>query len=403
MPGGLLQSLLTQLDLHGDLPTIDSRVCRHRPQLADFLPNSTTLQRGSRRHFVSFKKKKEDANDCYCPALGHCVPGFQCPLGEHIDRSKCFHTVTVKYPADTDYLQCLKDKEEDPEKECELKILEEVKIKTGGWFFFGGEGHPVAHKVKGLAKEAGVKEGYELIAIDGNQADWREPGFKAYIKNLKWDPPAGGTPVELTPGDGCKHPPPPPPPKPPPGLPGRFPFSFQEVSQGASEGGEAEEAEEKKIEPCYPNGHSLTFKVSAPVWMFWIGPKTTCQAFRETCCSEGSTREGPEDMFAEACATKQMCKPQESCDQMPGRPGVCKYQVLELKGDYDDQQENEDKEDEAAKDVENEEQQQERKEEEQEAEDEGEEEPIDWGGGEDNQEEHHEDEGGGGKGGGKGR
>ena len=151
---------------------------------------------------------------------------------------------------------------------------------------------------------SGLKAGYELIAIDGNQADWREPGFKAYIKNLKWDPPAGGTlcltnptcqpvelvklrivdcflssfpllmsqlaqpwcffscaggffcmfrrtqhsalgvrPVELTPGDGCKHPPPPPPPKPPPGLPGRFPFSFQEVSQGASEGGEAEAGE----------------------------------------------------------------------------------------------------------------------------------------------------------------
>ena len=23
-------------------------------------------------------------------------------------------------------------------------------------------------------------------------------------------------------------------------------------------------------------GHSLTFKVSAPAWMFWAGPKTTC-------------------------------------------------------------------------------------------------------------------------------
>ena len=58
----------------------------------------------------------------------------------------------------------------------------------------------------------------------------------------------------------------------------------------------------------------------------------------------------------------QMCKPQETCDQMPDRPGICKYQaraaatncesftkpighaqVVELSGDYDEKQENEDK------------------------------------------------------------
>lgn len=321
------------------------------------------------RHSVSFKQDEGsvDTTKCYCPAMGHCVPGFQCPLGEHIDRSKCFSTVTVRYGPDTDYQECLKEKEEEPEKKCELKMLQDIKIGTGGWRYFGGEDHPIVKKVKGVAEAAGVKKGYELISIDGNQADWREKGFKEYVKNLNWDVPPPGQPVECEPGDGCKKPCPPPPP--PPVLPrfgpfGRFPFSFQQLPN-------VEEAPANKT--CYPNGHSLTFKVTTPPWMFWAQTKSTCRAFRETCCAEASTRRKPEDIFAESCATKEMCKPQETCDQMEGRPGICKYQVLELNGDYDDKQENEDKQEEAMKQAEEQEQNQEREEERQEAEDAGEE------------------------------
>ncbi|CAK9009148.1 unnamed protein product [Durusdinium trenchii] len=407
MPGRILSSLLGS----DEPPGFDSHVwqtCR----APHFQPGfEVKLPRHEHWYdFVSFKKKRRgnDMNKCLCPVLGHCVPGFQCPLGEHIDSSKCFKTVSVKYPPDSAYQNCMKNKEEDPTKKCHLKILEDLKIRTGGWMFSGGEDHPIAWKVKGLAKDAGVKRGYELIAIDGNQADWREPGMKAYLKGLNWNTPPRNAAMECEPGDGCKtpivcynKPPPPPPPIPPPlPLPGlgepAAPVSLQQIEAPVQEpgmpasGGPGPPAlgpgppglgpgpaapVEAPLEPpapppvpCYPNGHSLTFKVSAPVWMFFSGPKTTCKPFRETCCSEASTRGKPEDIFVESCASKEMCKPQESCDKMPGRPGICKYQVTELKGDYDEVQENEQKQEEAAAKLEEQEQEQEQQEEEEEGE-----------------------------------
>lgn len=123
---------------------------------------------------------------------------------------------------------------EDPGRPVPMQVFQLVltgsarKVKTGGWFRTGGDDHPIAwkatsegnrfsigglwmksthlshqhqlasvsmalgRKVKGLAKSAGVKRGsrvpcqqreppgYELIAIDGNQADWREDGYKAF-------------------------------------------------------------------------------------------------------------------------------------------------------------------------------------------------------------------------------
>eukprot|EP00434_Breviolum_minutum_P013276 symbB.v1.2.011696.t1/scaffold787.1/size162597/7 len=387
MPGRLLSSLLN-LDAWDNENTFDSHAWQrhHAPIFEPGFQIRPSKPASSHWHeFVSFKKKKRSMNGmtkCLCPVTGHCVPGFQCPLGEHIDSSKCFRTVTVTYPPDAEYQKCLKKKEEDPEKKCKLKILEDLKIKTGGWFFTGGADHPIAWKVKGKAKEAGIKKGlvmarktscdiatgYELIAIDGNSVDWRDPGYKAYVKSLNWNTPPPSGRVECTPGDGCKAPCPlpPPPPLPPPGRGRRFPMAFQQIEAAEAAEAPGMEQPQEPQGPCYPNGHSLTFKVSAPAWMFWAGPKTTCKTFRETCCTEASTREKPEDIFAESCATKEMCKPQETCDQMEGRPGICKYQVLELKGDYDEAQENEDKQEEAAAQAEEQEQQQEQQEEEEE-------------------------------------
>lgn len=371
MPGRLLSSFLNLETEHGD--SFDSHAWqRHHGDIFEpgFLLRPHRSSQISHWHdFVSFKKKGkgnkgDHMNKCLCPVLGHCVPGFQCPMGEHIDRSKCFSTVTVKYPPDPEYQKCLKQKEEEPEKKCKPKILKDLKIKGGGWFVTGGEDHPIAWKVGGTAKAAGIRRGYELIAIDGNAADWREQGYKAYIKSLNWNAPPPNAPFECEPGDSCKPAPClPPPPPPPPTLPfmkgRRFPLAFQAIQTEGPEGPPL---------PCYPNGHSLTFKVTAPAWMFWAGPKTTCKAFRETCCTEASTREKPEDIFAESCATKEMCKPQETCDQMEGRPGICKYQVVELKGDYDDVQENEEKQEEAAAQAEEQEQQQEQEDEQEEGE-----------------------------------
>lgn len=398
MPGRLLSSFLN-LETWENGDSFDSHVWqRHHTPIFEpgFLlrPHRSSLH--SHWHdfvsFMSFKKKKGNGNDhmnkCLCPVLGHCVPGFQCPMGERIDRSKCFSTVTVKYPPDPEYQKCLKQKEEDPEKKCKPKILKDLKIKGGGWFVTGGEDHPIVWKVDGIATAMGIRRGYELIAIDGNQADWREQGYKAYVKSLNWNRPPPNGPYECEPGDSCKPaacpstpPLPPPLPPAPPGAKGhRFPMAFQAIEAPRAPmapnpadptAPAAPETEVPEGPPlaCSPNGHSLTFKVTAPAWMFWAGPKTTCKPFRETCCTEASTREKPEDIFAESCASKEMCKPQESCDQMEGRPGICKYQVVELKGDYDDVQENEDKQEEAAAKAEEQEQQ---KEQEDEQEEEGE-------------------------------
>eukprot|EP00435_Cladocopium_sp_Y103_P025253 s2167_g6.t1 len=350
MPGRLLSSFLN-LDTWENGDSFDSHAWqRHHAPIFEpgfLLRPKTSSQMHSHWHdFVSFKKKKK-GNDhmnmlvsCVGPlrswfSMSHGRAHRQIEVlhdGHRICQSELAHDAeTVKYPPDTGYQRCLKQKEEDPEKKCKPQILKDLKIKGGGWFVTGGEDHPIAWKVKGIAKDAGIRRGYELIAIDGNQADWREQGYKAYIKSLNWNAPPPNGPYECEPGDSCKPaacPPPPPPPPPPlppaplppatlPGKKGhRFPMAFQAIEAPvgptaaptagptAAPTGPANPADpsapaapETEVPegpplPCYPNGHSLTFKVTAPAWMFWAGPKTTCKPFRETCCTEASTRLG---------------------------------------------------------------------------------------------------------------
>eukprot|EP00930_Biecheleria_cincta_P033572 TRINITY_DN23261_c0_g1_i1.p1 TRINITY_DN23261_c0_g1~~TRINITY_DN23261_c0_g1_i1.p1 ORF type:complete len:403 (-),score=87.46 TRINITY_DN23261_c0_g1_i1:129-1337(-) len=322
---------------------------------------------------------------CLCPAMGHCVPGNQCPKGEHVDPSKCFNTIDVKFPPDPEYVRCLRMKESDPEKECELQMLKMpggIKLGQFGLPFFEGADNMIVKKVGNAAAAKGIVRGMQLVSIDGNFA-WKEKGLD-YLKELDWSAPPlpplppmpgrrlygqprGTVPgpgdqqqeefnVEQEPGDNCKLQPGSSEPPPSSGEAG--------TPQGAGPPGQP--AQQQKVLPCYPNGHTLSFKKRIPRWMR-IGQSGGNCSGGQICCAMGANRKEKKGIFTEVCPSKNVCRPSESCAQVEGRPGICKYQVQELKEDHEDDEKEEeaqdDKEEKEAAEEERKEMQQEQEEE----------------------------------------
>lgn len=338
-------------------PTPGSHTWGKPWQGADALAAATLPPRRHRQHLtpVSFKDKPK-LPKCLCPTVGHCVPGDQCPKGEHVDPSKCFKTIEVRFPPDPEYVRCLRMKESDPGKECELRMLKMpngLKMGQLGLPFFEGSDSMIVKRVGGTAESQGIRRGMQLVSIDGNFA-WKEKGLD-YLKELDWSEPPlqqastfqrrmygqpRGTPqdtvgqeegfnVEQEPGDNCKgqpgssEPPPPPP--------------------GSDEG---QPGQTQKVLPCYPNGHKLSFKMRIPRYKRRGQLSGNCPS-SQICCAMGANRTERKGIFQEVCPSKSVCRPSETCTQAKGRQGICKYQVEELKEDHEDDEKDDDDQDEA--------------------------------------------------------
>eukprot|EP00931_Biecheleriopsis_adriatica_P050048 TRINITY_DN28967_c0_g1_i1.p1 TRINITY_DN28967_c0_g1~~TRINITY_DN28967_c0_g1_i1.p1 ORF type:complete len:436 (+),score=82.11 TRINITY_DN28967_c0_g1_i1:25-1308(+) len=387
--GSALQDMLAT-DGHSMLSDIQPR-CRgtqSRSSAANFEPLASAAvpriaKRSSKRHLTSFLPK------CLCPVQGHCVPGFQCPKGEHVDPSACFFSIKVQYNKDEEYAECLKEKESEPEKECRLKMLADI-FPWRFWFPpFVEWDHPIVVAVKpgSPAQAGGVRPGMELIAIDGNQGSWRRSGPYEWLSELDWrgedkiaeaklereeaeeaskaassnEPPGTSAMSGAVPPESIEGLPEPPKPEVPPAtqatpLPSS---SDREVPCTAEGGGSCKDLKALRAS----GGHELTFKVSNPAWLFWKIQGSACKHFQETCCAMASSRKHPEDLFAVKCATAEHCKGQENCNQMPGKPGICQYQQFELPGDYDEKAEKENEKEEQADKEEDQEVQEEKAEE----------------------------------------
>lgn len=354
-------------------PTLGRHACGKPWQGADLPGADGTLvpHRRLKDHIVpvSFGDKDNAPKPkCLCPSMGHCVPGDQCPKGEHVDPSKCFNTIDVNFPPDPEYVRCLRMKESDPEKECELKMLKMpagIKMGQFGLPFWEGSDNMVVKRVGNAAAAKGIVRGMQLVSVDGNFA-WKEKGLE-YFKELDWSAPPLRTPaflgdasvggrrpygqprgtapgvddqqqeefnVEKEPGDNCKLQPGSS--EPPPGS----------GEAGAPEGaGPPGQPGQKIVLPCYPNGHTLSFKRRTARWKRVGQVGGTCSG-GTICCAMGANRKEKKGMFNEVCPSKHVCRAAESCDQVEGRPGICKYQVQELKEDHEDDEKDEEGQDE---------------------------------------------------------
>lgn len=273
---------------------------------AGVMPFETMMFRSRRPYAASF------IYECLCPVRGHCVPGKECPKGEHVDSSMCRMEKSVTYPADFDKLDCDKRKGQcksscaaakaecnrpcellksrcaercrrepdakrvacqsscekekndcDPENPIRKSCNRHAEVECQ---------HPECNEVCELQivrdlslKKKGrrvfidkvgnnfldLKKGTELLTVDDNDSSWRSDAEDMF-SNLDWSKP-----------------------------------------------------------------HTFSFKLPSGD----CGPGSTC-------CSMGATRDKPSADFIVNCPNKEVCKDMYNCDEIS--PHLCRYQVQQL-------------------------------------------------------------------------